>query len=52
MIAVDRWLRNATNYLGGIGDILEDKSLHTRGIDHQSQFADVWLFRNGRRCVR
>ena len=35
----------ATNYLGGIADVLEDKS--RRGaLGHLGSLADVWLYRN------
>jgi hypothetical protein len=38
---------DATNYLGGIGDALEDKS--RRGpLDHLGDLADVWLYGNDR----
>ncbi|MFI0351130.1 hypothetical protein [Actinomadura sp. 9N407] len=41
----DPW--DATNYLGGIADVLEDKS--RRGtLDHLGELADVWLYRNDR----
>jgi hypothetical protein len=39
--------RDATNYLGGIGDVLEDKSRRD-GIDHLGDLADVWLYGNDR----
>ena len=38
---------DATNYLGGIGDVLEDKSRRD-GIDHLGDLADVWLYGNDR----
>src|SRR5712691_1910202 len=38
---------DATNYLGGIGDVLEDKSRRD-GIDHLGDLAEVWLYRNDR----
>ena len=38
---------DATNYLGGIGDVLEDKS--SRGpLDHLGPLSAVWLYRNDR----
>lgn len=38
---------DATNYLGGIADVLEDKS--RRGtLPHLGDLADVWLYRNDR----
>jgi hypothetical protein len=41
----DPW--DATNYLGGIADVLEDKS--RRGtLDHLGELATVWLYRNDR----
>ncbi len=38
---------DATNYLGGIGDVLEDKSWRS-ALDHLGQLAGVWLYRNDR----
>jgi len=38
---------DATNYLGGIGDVLEDKSRRD-GIDHLGDLAEVWLHGNDR----
>jgi len=38
---------DATNYLGGIADVLEDKS-HRCAIEHLRDLADVWLYRNDR----
>jgi hypothetical protein len=38
---------DATNYLGGIGDVLEDKS-HRGPLDHLGALAGVWLYRNDR----
>lgn len=38
---------DATNYLGGIGDVLEDKS-RRGGIDHLGNLAEVWLYTNDR----
>jgi hypothetical protein len=38
---------DATNYLGGIADVLEDKS--PRGpLDHLDGLGNVWLYRNDR----
>ena len=38
---------DATNYLGGIGDVLEEKS--RRGaLDHLGDLAEVWLYGNDR----
>jgi hypothetical protein len=36
---------DATNYLGGIADVLEQKS-HRVAIDHLGELAQVWLYRN------
>jgi len=38
---------DATNHLGGIGDVLEDKSWRT-GVDHLGDLAKVWLYHNDR----
>jgi hypothetical protein len=38
---------DATNYLGGIGDVLEDKT-HRGNLDHLGDLASVWLYRNDR----
>jgi hypothetical protein len=38
---------DATNYLGGIGDVLEDKSSRI-AIEHLGDLAAVQLFRNDR----
>jgi hypothetical protein len=38
---------DATNYLGGIGDVLEDKT-HRGTLDHLGDLAKVWLYRNDR----
>ncbi len=43
---VEGW--DATNYLGGIGDALEDKSTRSAAIEHLGALAEVWLFRNDR----
>jgi hypothetical protein len=41
----------ATNYLGGIGDALEDKS--SRGpLDHLGPLRTVWLYRNDRQITQ
>ncbi len=42
---------DATNYLGGIGDVLEDKA-HRGSLDHLGDFATVWLYRNDRQIKR
>jgi len=39
---------DATNYLGGIGDVLEDKSCRGVPVDHLGALAGVWLFHNDR----
>jgi hypothetical protein len=39
---------DATNYLGGIGNVLEHKS-HRGTLDHLGDLAAVWLYRNDRR---
>ena len=42
-----RDLSDATNYLGGIGDVLEDKSRRSAGdIAHLGDLVDVALYRN------
>jgi hypothetical protein len=42
---------DATNYLGGIGDVLEEKS--SRGpLDHLGPLSTVWLYRNGRQITQ
>ena len=41
----DPW--DATNYLGGIGDVLENKS-HRGALDHLGDLASVWLYRKDR----
>jgi hypothetical protein len=38
---------DATNYLGGIGDVLEDKT-HRGSLDHLGDLAAVWLYTNDR----
>ena len=38
---------DATNYLGGIGDVLENKE-HRGALDHLGDLAKVWLYRNDR----
>jgi len=38
---------DATNYLGGIGDVLEHKA-HRGALDHLGDLAGVWLYRNDR----
>jgi hypothetical protein len=42
----DPW--DATNYLGGIADVLEDKSRRGTAIAHLGDLAQVWLYRNDR----
>jgi hypothetical protein len=38
---------DATNYLGGIADVLEHKA--DRGpLEHLGELAEVWLYRNDR----
>jgi hypothetical protein len=46
----DPW--DATNYLGGIADVLEDKSRRGAAIQHLGELADVWLYRNDRQIKR
>ncbi|WP_131519217.1 hypothetical protein [Kribbella capetownensis] len=43
---IEGW--DATNYLGGIGDVLEDKSCRGVSVDHLGALAGVWLFHNDR----
>ena len=38
---------DATNYLGGIADVLENKA-HRGTLEHLSDLADVWLYANDR----
>jgi hypothetical protein len=38
---------DATNYLGGIADVLESKA-HRGQLDHLGDLASVWLYRNDR----
>lgn len=35
---------DATNYLGGIADVLEEKESHRVGIDHLGALGRVWLY--------
>lgn len=35
---------DATNYLGGIADVLEEKESHRVAIDHLGALASVWLY--------
>jgi hypothetical protein len=42
----DPW--DATNYLGGVADVLEDKSRRGAAVTHLGALADVWLYRNDR----
>jgi hypothetical protein len=40
-------LGDATNYLGGIGDVLENKA-HRGTLDHLDGLGNVWLYHNDR----
>jgi hypothetical protein len=42
---------DATNYLGGIGDVLEDKSSRDP-LDHLGPLRTVWLYRNDRQITQ
>lgn len=42
----DPW--DATDYLGGIGDVLEDKSRRGAAVDHLGDLLSVALYRNDR----
>jgi hypothetical protein len=42
---------DATNYLGGIADVLEDKP-HRGTLDHLGALAAVWLYRNDRQIKK
>jgi hypothetical protein len=42
----DPW--DATNYLGGIADVLGDKSRRGAAMHHLGDLAEVWLYRNDR----
>ncbi|HZJ06136.1 MAG TPA: hypothetical protein VFD59_11780 [Nocardioidaceae bacterium] len=46
----DPW--DATNYLGGIADVLEDKSRRGVRVSHLGELANVWLYRNDRQIRR
>ena len=37
-----------TNYLGGIADVLEDKSRRATAVAHLGDLAQVWLYCNDR----
>lgn len=39
---------DATNYLGGVADVLEDKSRRSQAVAHLGDLARVWLYRNDR----
>lgn len=39
---------DATNYLGGIADVLEYKGNRGAAVEHLGTLADVWLYRNDR----
>ena len=41
----DAW--DATNYLGGIADVLEEKS-HRGALEHLGELGQVWVYRNDR----
>lgn len=42
---------DSTNYLGGIADVLEDKS-HRDALDHLGELARVWLYREDRQIKK
>jgi hypothetical protein len=42
----DSW--DATNYLGGIADVLEHKAHRGAAVGHLGNLVDVWLYRNDR----
>lgn len=42
----DPW--DATNYLGGVADVLEDKSRRGTAVAHLGDLAQVWLYRDDR----
>jgi hypothetical protein len=44
----DREAWDATNYLGGIADVLEYKALRGAAVEHLGNLANVWLYRNDR----
>lgn len=39
---------DATNYLGGVADVLEDKSRRRGTLEHLADLSGVWLYRNDR----
>lgn len=39
---------DATNYLGGIADVLEDKGRRGAAVEHLGDLVDVWLYRSDR----
>jgi hypothetical protein len=39
---------DATNYLGGIADVLEDKGRRGAAVQHLGDLVDVWLYRSDR----
>uniref|UniRef100_UPI00193974AC hypothetical protein n=1 Tax=Nocardioides caldifontis TaxID=2588938 RepID=UPI00193974AC len=43
---------DATNYLGGIADVLEQKTNRGAAVEHLRDLADVWLYRNDRQIKR
>jgi hypothetical protein len=44
----DREAWDATNYLGGIADVLEHKAHRGAAVEHLGNLVDVWLYRNDR----
>ena len=46
----DAW--DATNYLGGVADVLEDKSRRGPAVAHLGELAQVWLYHNDRQIKR
>lgn len=44
----DRLRSDATNYLGGIADVLEEKAHRTGQLDHLGELADIALYANDR----
>ena len=46
-VAAGQLTWDATNYLGGIADVLEDKS-RRNGLEHLGDLGEVWLYRNDR----
>ena len=49
-VGMDPW--DATNYLGGIADVLEYKTGRGAAVEHLGDLADVWLYRNDRQIKR